>query len=133
MRTTTVGWLIATAFFSAACHTLKPVTLQQVSIAKPSEVKVTRGDQSVVTVSGPQVLGDTLVGYVNGKFEELPGADLKQVRMMAPAKGRTTALIVATAVGVAGFAILLTGSGAPATGPMIDCTENAMQAGCPGY
>jgi hypothetical protein len=73
-----------------------------------------------------------LVGYVNGKFEELLGADLKQVRMMTPAKGRTTALIIATTVGIAGFAMLLTGSGAPAPiGP--DCTENPMRPGCPGF
>ena len=107
MRTAMVWCLVATAFSSAACHSLRPVTLQQVGVAKPSEVKVTRGDQSVVTVSGPQVLGDTLVGYVNGKFEELVGADLKQVRMKSPAKGRTTALIVVTAVGVAGFAMIV--------------------------
>lgn len=132
MRTTMVWCLVATAFSSAACHTLRPVTLQQVGIAKPSEVKVTRGDQSVVTVSGPQVLGDTLVGYVNGKFEELVGADLKQVRMKSPAKGKTTALILVTAVGIAGFAMMLTSSGTPAE-PGPDCTENPMRPGCPGY
>jgi len=132
MRTTTFGWLVAAALSGAACHSLRPVTLQQVGIAKPSEVKVTRGDQSVVTVSGPQVLGDTLVGYVNGKFEELVGADLRQVRMLSPNKGKTTALIIVTAVGIAGAAMVLTSSGTPEN-PGPDCTENPMRPGCPGY
>ena len=111
MRIPIVGCLIAATDASAACHTLKSVTLEQVHVAKPSEVKVTRGDQSIVVVSGPQVIGDTLVGYVNGKFEELPAADLKQVRMRAPARAQTAALIVATTVGVAGFAWMVTGGG----------------------
>jgi hypothetical protein len=126
-----VGCLIAATVASAACHTLKPVTLEQVNVAKPSEVKVTRGDQSIVVVSGPQVIGDTLVGYVNGKFEELPAADLKQVRMKAPARVQTAALIVATAVGIGMFAMLATGSGVfhnPADN--LDCDDNPDQVGC---
>jgi len=131
MRIPMVGYMIAATVASAACHTLKPVTLEQVNVAKPSEVKVTRGDQSIVVVSGPQVIGDTLVGYVNGKFEELPAADLKQVRMKAPARVQTAALIVVTTVGIGMFAMLATSSGIfhnPADN--LDCDDNPDQVGC---
>lgn len=131
MRITMVGGLIATALASAACHTLKPVTLEQVSVAKPSELTVTRGDQSVVVVSGPQVIGDTLLGYVNGKFEELQAADLKQMRMRVPARGRTTALIIATTVGIAGAAWLVTGGGGFVDAKsLLDCDDDPDQVGC---
>lgn len=131
MRIPMVGCLIAATGASAACHTLKPVTLEQVNVAKPSEVNVTRGDQSIVVVSGPQVSGDTLVGYVNGKFEELPAADLKQVRMRAPARAQTAALIVATTIGIAGFAWMVTGGGGFVDPKSLeDCEDDPNQPEC---
>lgn len=131
MRTTIIGGLIATALTSAACHTLRPVTLDEVNASNPGQVWVTRADQSVVVVDGPQVFGDTLVGYVQGTFKEMPTANLKQFVIKKPDKGKTTALIVGTAVGIAGFAMLLTSGGAY-TNPadLLDCDDDPDQAGC---
>jgi hypothetical protein len=131
MRTIMVGCLTAITLATAACHTLRPITLAELNAAKPGAVWVTRADQSVVVVEGPQLLGDTLVGYVEGKFEEMPTANLQKFVMKKPDKGKTTALIIGTTVGVAGVAFLLTSTGLfsdPQS--MLDCDDDPDQAGC---
>ena len=111
MRSMTVGWLLATTLLSAACHTRKPVTFAELSGLRPVKIWATRADQSVIVVAGPQVFGNKLVGFVDGKYREMPAGDLKQLVMQSPARVRTTALVIAGAIGIATFAYLLTGSG----------------------
>ena len=111
MRTILVGTLLLAALSSAACKTMKPVTLDQLNAMKPNRAWVTSTDQSVVLVSGPQVVGDTLVGYVNGTYEEIPSAQLKQVVVQRPASTRTALLVATIAVGMGGFIYAITGSG----------------------
>lgn len=111
MRPTMIGWLLAMTLVSGGCHARKPVTFDELSGLRPVKVWATRGDQSVVLVTGPQVFDNKLVGFVDGKYREMPAADLKQLIMQIPARGRTTALVVAGALGVAAIAVLLTSSG----------------------
>jgi hypothetical protein len=111
MRPTMTCALLLAALSSAACKTMKPVTLDQLNAMKPDRAWVTASDQSVVLVSGPQVVGDTLVGYVNGTYEEMPSAQLKQVVVQRPANGRTALLASVIAVGLGGFVVAITGSG----------------------
>jgi hypothetical protein len=111
MRTILVGTLLLAALASAACKTMKPVTFDQLNAMKPPRAWVTSNDQSVVLVSGPQVVGDTLVGYVNGTYEEMPRAQLKQVVVQAPAGTRTALLVGVITVGLGGFVYAITGSG----------------------
>jgi hypothetical protein len=82
---------------------------------------VTRADQSVVEVSGPQVFGDTLVGYVAGEFQELPTATVKRVVIRRPARARTIALIAASTAGAAVIAVFLAGVGDPNPRDEVDC------------
>ncbi len=104
--------LILAALSSIGCRAMKPLTLDEMVAIKPARVWVTQPDGSVIIVNGPQVLGDTLVGYVNGTYQEIPAAhQLTQVRARRPAPGRTVLLSVAIAVGVGGFAYALTGAG----------------------
>ena len=111
MRTTMVGCLTAITLATAACHTLRPITLAELNAAKPGAVWVTRADQSVVVVEGPQLIGDTLVGYVQGEFEEMPTANLQKFVTKKRDKAKTTALIIGTTVGIAGAAMMMTSSG----------------------
>lgn len=132
MRITVVWSAIVVAVSSAACHTMRPVTLEQLGAMRPSEVRVTRADQSVVVVSGPQAFGDTLVGYVNGQFEEMPTVGVKQLLVKRPAKGKTAALIAAGLLGVSAVVILVSGSGDyrnPAD--LHDCYDDPEAPGCP--
>ena len=104
--------LLLAALASAACHTMRPVTFDQLNAIKPAQAWVTGGDQKVILVSGPQLLGDTLVGYVNGKYEEMPTAQFKQVRVQRPATAKTALLVAALTVGFGAFAYVLAGGGA---------------------
>jgi hypothetical protein len=106
-----VGWtLLLAALTSAACHTMKPVSLEQLTTLKPDRAWVTDADQSIVVVSRPQVVGDTLVGYVNGQYEQLPSADLKLVTVQTLAPTRTALLAVGIAAGLGGVLIAMAGN-----------------------
>ena len=134
MRLTGVALLMATALSGAACYTMRPVTLEQLRAARPGAVWITREDQSVVVVETPRMFGDTLVGYVNGEFEELPATDLKQMRVRRMAGGKTTGLVAASAAGAFTFVYLVTGKGSyfnPEV--LLDCDDDPDQRGCPGY
>jgi hypothetical protein len=112
MRTAMGCALILATLASAACHTMSPVALDQLRGIQPNRVWVTRGDQSVVVVSNPQVLGDTLVGFVNRKYQVMPLASLKQLRVARAAPRRTAALVVAGIVGLAVGGYMAASSGA---------------------
>jgi len=133
MRPTLVGLLIATTLSSAACQTMRPVALDELGAMQPGLVWVTRADQSVVVVTGPRAFGDTLMGYVDGQFEEMLAADLKQIRMKQRARGKTAALLAAGAVGAAALAYMVFSTGDyrdPAAN--LDCEDGPEQPGCPG-
>jgi hypothetical protein len=95
--------MLLAALTSTACRTMKPVSLEQLNVLKPDRVWVTDADRPVVVVSGPHVVGDTLVGFVNGNYEQLPNAGLKRVTAQTLAPTRTALLAVglATALGAA--------------------------------
>jgi hypothetical protein len=110
MRTVMGCALLLAALASAACHTMKPIPLDQVNVLKPDRAWVTEGDQSVILVATPQVVGDTLVGYVNGKYEEMPAAQFKQVVVQRPATTRTVLLVSSITVVFGGMVYALTGA-----------------------
>ncbi len=133
MRTANGCALMLVALSSAACHTMKPVTLDQLGGIAPVRVWVKRDHRPVVVVSNPQVLGDTLVGFVNRKYEVIPAADLTQVLVQRPAGGRTAALLVAGALGFAGvtYAIAGSGSSAPQLSSKCEIFESGTNVECP--
>ena len=85
--------LLFVALASAACHTKKAVTMAELSALKPERAWVTETNQTVVVVDGPQVVGDTLMGYVNGVYEEMPATEFKEVVVQKPATGKTVLLV----------------------------------------
>jgi ABC-type nitrate/sulfonate/bicarbonate transport system substrate-binding protein len=109
MRPLVVCVLLVAALAILSCKTIKPVTLDELRTLKPDQVWVTQSDQTVVLVSSPQVVSDTLVGYINGTYEELPAARIKQVRMQRGATTRTALLIGAIAAGFGGMVYALIG------------------------
>jgi hypothetical protein len=117
--------LLLAALLSAACHTMKPVSLEQLTALKPDRAWVTDADQSVVVVSRPQVVGDTLVGYVKGTYEQLPSAGLKQVIVQRSAPTRTALLATGIALGL-GVAFFVTRSSEPRV-------DHAYARVCPGH
>ena len=126
-----IGSLIAATLASAACHTMRPVTLDELSAGKPSKVWVTLTDQSVVVVEGPQAFGDTLVGYVGGVYKEMPTDNMDRFRVRKINPAPTAALVLAGAAGMLGFATLMTGAD-PFVDPAneIDCDDDPDDPRC---
>src|SRR5258705_343296 len=102
--------LLLAALSSAACRTMKPVTMDQLSALGPDRVWVTQSDQSVVLLGEPKVVGDTLVGYIGKKHERLPSGEVTQLRVQAPAHTRTALLAVGSAAGLIGFLVTVAGN-----------------------
>lgn len=138
MRSIVGCTLLVAALASAACRTMKPVSLEQLSALSPDRAWVTHADDAVVVVFVPQVVGDTLAGYVNGQLTQLPRADLKQVTVRRPAPMRTALLVVGVAAGVGGLLAALSGSGntqlpTAISGQPGDCDKHPDDPICQGH
>jgi len=81
--------------FGAACHTMRPVAMQQLLSSSVNPIWVTRPDHSVIIIHAPAVRGDTLAGFVDGAFREMPLADAKVIRTREPAPAKTAAVAAA--------------------------------------
>lgn len=111
MRRALLGSVVLVTLPLAGCHTMRRVSLEEVGAIRPAQVRVTRADRSVVVVHGPQVLENRLVGFVDGRYQVMPAAEVEQVLVRRPAHGRTAALIATGALGATALAYLLSGSG----------------------
>ena len=120
MRSTLVAGLAAAALIGSACHTMVPLTWEDVQAQRPASVYVTM-DQSTVEVSGPLLYGDTLVGYVGADFQELRTGDISKVTVRRSAKGKTMALVAASIVGAGAIAVVISGVGSASERDQIDC------------
>jgi hypothetical protein len=123
---------------SAACSTMKTVTLDQMSLLGPERVWVTGSDESVVLLYEPKVVRDTLVGYVGKHKEKLPSTGVKQVRVQTAAPTRTAMLVVGLGAGLIGLMVAVSGTGSNQTqittiaGAPGDCDKHPEQEVCTG-
>ena len=131
MRATFVKATIVLALATAACHTMVPLTLEEVSSMRPGTVYLTRGDATQLQLTGPQVFGDTIVGYdMGGNFHELDRHEVSRVTMKQSAKGKTMALVAAGIVGAAAIGVVISGIGADS--PLYDCNDEPERPECQG-
>ena len=122
--------LLLVALSSPACHQMKPIAMDELNGLKPDRAWVTEGDQSVVVMFGPTVVGDTLIGYVEGKYEEMPTAQVKQVRVQRPAPKRTLLVVAAVAVAFGGVAIAFKSGGPSGSVDPTFCEEHPGDPAC---
>jgi len=121
---------VISAFFAvvilsaAGCKTMRPANMTSVGTAH--RAWVTLPNQTVVEVSGPKVINDTLVGYVGGEFKEIPASEVKQIRVKDWNRGKTAALGVLglAAFGATAYAITAGGKSAKDQGDNVTCVEN---------
>ena len=124
MRPIVTYTLLCAALSSPGCRTMKPVSLEQLTTLGPDRVWVTVSDQSVVLMYEPKVVGDTLVGYIGKQRGRLPGAGVKHLRVQTSAPTRTALLAAGGAAALAGFLVVVAGSGqsqAPTTTISVLC------------
>ncbi len=138
MRPTVGCALLLATLASAACTTMKSVTLNQLDILAPDRAWVTQSDESVVLMDEPKVVGDTLVGYVGRRREKLPSTGFKQLRVRTSAPTRTAVLAVGSTAGLIGLLAVVAGSGqsqalttVPSGAPG-DCEKHPDGPGCNG-
>jgi hypothetical protein len=133
MRLPHIAWVLVAAVGASGCHTLAPLTLDEIGHLRPSRVWVTDHDQSIVEVSGPMVFNDTIVGYINGEFQELPANSVSKVMMRRPARARTIALAAAGTAGLAAFVWMIAG-GEQYVNPaqFVDCDDDPLLPECQG-
>ncbi len=105
VRRIVAGLLIPTL---TGCTTFGPVAAPTdfITVNRPSEVWVTRGDSSRVAVSRPRFLGDTLIGFVSGRYQQIPLSDVRQVQARRAAPRRTL-LLIGSGLAVVGVLVLL--------------------------
>lgn len=111
MRVTGRYLILASLLAGCACHTMRPVTLDDLIAQPTSRVWVTASDQTVVMLEGAQVFRGRLVGFVNGTYRVVPAADIQKVVARRFAPGKTAGLIAVGAVGFTVALVVLSGSG----------------------
>jgi hypothetical protein len=96
------------------------------SVGTAHRAWVTLPNQSVVEVSGPKVINDTLVGYVGGEYKEIPASDVKQIRVREWNRGKTALVGVLglAAFGAGAYAITAGGKSTPKDETGGTCIEN---------
>ena len=102
-----------------ACSTLQPVATPQqfIPTAQPTRIWVTQSDNSTLMLEAPRLLGDTLVGFVGGRYQEMLLPQVRWMGVRQPAPRRTTVLVAGLVFVGAGLIAMLASSG-PGGGPM---------------
>ena len=97
----------------AACSTVQPVARPRefITARTPSMIWLTRSGQpgSSVLVEGPRILGDTLAGFVDGKYMEMHVEQIGQMHARQHSRGRTIALVAGMALATLGLSFLVGG------------------------
>lgn len=93
---------------ATGCFSMKSVEMDDLG-ARTARVWVKQADQSVIVVNDAQVFRGRLVGFVDGKYRELPPEDVQEVRVRKLSSARTASLVAAGVAGFAGALLLLSG------------------------
>lgn len=97
---------------STGCFAMHAVTFDDLSVQRTSRVWVTGADESTVLVYDAQVFRGKLVGFIDGKYRELPADALKEMRVRRLATARTIGVVAAGIAGFAAVAVLVSGGSA---------------------
>jgi len=100
---------VALRFFGAvlisvlvACHTMRAVQPSQIGSMSFPRVWVTLIDSSSFVLARPSLRGDTLTGFVDGAYREMPVSDARSMRALEPARLRTALLAGGASVALLG-------------------------------
>ena len=110
MRRILVAASLALLSLAAGCHNRAGVGYPASYVERngPTRLWVTPVDGSELLFNGPGVHGDTLTGFVNGRFVELPLSQVKFVEATELAPAQTAALASAGAMAAVALVVALT-------------------------
>jgi len=93
----------------AACTTVGPITAprEYISTKQPRSVWLTQKNRSVVKVDGPRMIGDTVVGSVQGEYTEIPLSNVTRVSALEHSTGKTVAAVAIGSAAVVGSLVYL--------------------------
>jgi hypothetical protein len=103
--------LILMTLTSASCQTMRPVAFEEVGAERPKRVRVTKVDQSVVVLAGPQIVNNRLTGFVDDVYRVFSAEEVQQVGIRRPARGRTAVLLATSTVAAVSLLVVLAGRG----------------------
>ena len=89
-----------------ACSTVVPVhsPAEYIRLKTPRIVWVTKTDNTVLRLQSPEVIADTLAGFVGGEYVDMPLSSVQSMHARQAAPGRTVLLVrgltVAGAIGI---------------------------------
>lgn len=81
----------------AGCHSWRPTTVapqEVIAEQRPRTVRVTLSDGSLVTMSDPMVVVDSIVGSTDSGTARIPAADVRALEVERLSATRTLALVV---------------------------------------
>lgn len=111
-RLTISGVALLLSLVSASCTTMRPISLEEISVEAPERVRVTTG-QDVISIADPRIDEGTLGGeLLNGRNQRTglnwstPVDSILEVAIRTRAQGRT-AVAVILGIPAAAFAIFL--------------------------
>lgn len=87
----------ATLGGAAACHNMLPVQPAQIDNHTWPKIWVTTADHPTFVLEAPATRGDTLYGFVDGDYREIPLPQVVSIRGRRGARTRT-AMVVGTSV-----------------------------------
>jgi hypothetical protein len=96
--------LLALSVAGCTQMTVVPRPTDFLAAKRPARVWVTGLGTSEVLVTHPTVRADTLSGFAQDKYFEMPMADVKQIRARVPAVVRTL-LVAGAGVAAIGFVV----------------------------
>ena len=84
----------------AACSSMQPVAQPRAFLEsnRPAVVWLSKSsEQTMVALSAPQLVGDSVVGFVEGEYSEIALSQIRSMQARQYSRGRTTAFVVGAA------------------------------------
>jgi hypothetical protein len=97
-----------------ACTSMQPVAQPREFMAtrQPAVVWVSKAaEPNMFALDAPKLIGDSIVGFIEGEYTEIPIPQIRAMQARQYSRGRTVAFALGTAVVAVGAFLLIKGGG----------------------
>ena len=95
-----------------ACSSMQPVAQPRefLQARQPAVVWLSKdADQTMVAVDAPRLLGDSIVGFVEGEYTEIPIASVRSMQAKQYSRSKTVTFLVGVAAATAALIFVVAG------------------------